>query len=147
MPTMPLSKPSLLSTLMCFHTVLLAEKRLSKTAQTTLHCNSDSSYLKVFISHVSCLPVSRSSLPVPYWLMCSGCVLERRSMAASMAAIPPSFLMLSVEKLVCAPAPEHQSTTLQTVNDCLILVFTLSGWHVRQLILIHNHKTRRPLMG
>jgi len=29
-------------------------------------------------------------------------------MAASMAAIPPSFLMLSVEKLVCAPAPEHQ---------------------------------------
>ena len=113
--------------LMCFHTVPLAEKRVDNTAQTTLYCDSDSdSYLKVFMSHVSCLPVSRSSLPVPYWLMCSGCVLERRSMAASMAAIPPSFLMLSVEKLVCAPAPEHQHHALQTVNDCDILVFTLS---------------------
>ena len=46
-------------------------------------------------------------------------------MAASMAAIPPSFLMLSVEKLVCAPAPEHQHHITNCENDCLALVFTL----------------------
>jgi len=111
-----MQKSCFLSTdaLMCFHTMPLAGKRLDKITKTSLHCDSDSSYLKVFMSHVSCLPVSRSSLPVPYWLMCSGCVLERRSMAASMAAIPPSFLMLSVEKLVCAPAPEHQ----HHITDC-----------------------------
>jgi hypothetical protein len=41
--------------------------------------------LKVFMSHVSCFPVSRCSLPVPYCAMCSACVLDSFTMASSMA--------------------------------------------------------------
>lgn len=42
---------------------------------------------KVLMSQVSCLPVSRSSLPVPYWEMCSAWVLLSFSMASLMACV------------------------------------------------------------
>jgi hypothetical protein len=41
-------------------------------------------HLNVLTSHVSCLPVRRCSLPVPYWLMCSAWVLDSFSIAAMM---------------------------------------------------------------
>ena len=56
--------------------------------------------------------------PVPYWLMCSGWVLDRRSMASMMAFMPPSLRMDSVERALyllvnssarggCCPAARH----------------------------------------
>ena len=62
----------------------------------------------------SCFPVRRCSLPVPYWLMCSAWVLDRRSIAARMAFMPPSLRMDSVEKLVCAPVPADSPYSLST---------------------------------
>lgn len=78
-------------------------------------------YLKVFISQVSCLPVRRSSLPVPYWVMCSAWVRDSFWMASSMAFMPPGWRMLSVEKLVWAPAPAWGAVVLnlKTINISL----------------------------
>ena len=68
------------------------------------------------MSHVSCLPVNRSSLPVPYWEMCSACVLDSFSMAAVMAVMPPGLRIDSVEKLVWAPVPFQSPLTGLGVN-------------------------------